>query len=79
MITWQLRTEYADRLTVAHEHLEELDADLATLQDRYQAFVRARQASVHSYTGYDDGIRDCATAWRDAGARGPVAEAARAP
>ena len=65
MITWQLRTEYADRLTVAHEHLEELDADLATVQDRYQAFVRARQASVHSYTGYDDGIRDLRNRVRD--------------
>lgn len=65
VITWQLRTEYADRLTVAHEHLEELDADLATLQDRYQAFVRARQASVHSYTGYDDGIRDLRNRVRD--------------
>ncbi|MDR7134997.1 hypothetical protein J2X06_002206 [Lysobacter niastensis] len=65
VITWQLRTEYADRLTVAHEHLEELDADLASLQDRYQAFVRARQASVHSYTGYDDGIRDQRNRVRD--------------
>lgn len=58
VITWKLRTEYADRLTQAHEHLEELDAEMVNLQDRYQAFVRARQASVHSYTGYDDGIRD---------------------
>ena len=65
VITWQLRTEYADRLTVAHEHLEELDAEIATLQDRYQAFVRARQASVHSYTGYDDGIRDLRNGVRD--------------
>jgi Tfp pilus assembly protein PilF len=65
VITWQLRTEYADRLTVAHEHLEELDAEIATLQDRYQAFVRARQASVHSYTGYDDGIRDLRNRVRD--------------
>ena len=65
VITWQLRTEYADRLTVAHEHLEELDAEIVTLQDRYQAFVRARQASVHSYTGYDDGIRDLRNRVRD--------------
>jgi Tfp pilus assembly protein PilF len=65
VITWQLRTEYADRLTVAHEHLQELDAEIATLRDRYQAFVRARQASVHSYTGYDDGIRDLRNRVRD--------------
>jgi chromosome segregation ATPase len=64
-ITWKLRTEYADRLTEANEHLEELDAELVTLQERYQAFVRARQASVHSYTGYDDGIRDLRNRVRD--------------
>lgn len=58
VITWKLRTEYADRLTEAHEHLEELDADIDKLQDRYQSFVRVRQASVHGYTGYDDGLRD---------------------
>ncbi|MBF6023991.1 tetratricopeptide repeat protein [Lysobacter niastensis] len=66
VIDWDLRTEYADRLTVAHEHLEELDAELVTLHGRYQAFVRARQASVHSYTGYDDGIRDLRNRVRDA-------------
>lgn len=65
VITWKLRTEYADRLTQAHEHLEELDAEMVTLQDRYKAFVRARQASVHSYTGYDDGIRDLRNRVRD--------------
>jgi len=64
-INWKLRTEYADRLTDAHEHLEALDADLTTLHDRYQAFVRARQASVHSYIGYDDGIRDLRNRVRD--------------
>lgn len=64
-ITWALRTEYADRLTVAHEHLEELDTEIAALQERYQSFVRVRQASVHSYQGYDDGIRDLRSRVRD--------------
>jgi hypothetical protein len=64
-IAWKLRTGYADRLSEAHEHLEALDADLVTLQERYQAFVRVRQASVHSYTGYDDGIRDLRNRVRD--------------
>jgi Tfp pilus assembly protein PilF len=58
VLTWRLRTGYAERLAKAHEHLEELDAELETANGRYQAFVRARQASVHSYVGYDDGIRD---------------------
>lgn len=65
VIAWQLRTEYADRLTVAHEHLAELDIELVTLQERYQSFVRTRQASVHSYMGYDDGIRDLRNRVRD--------------
>lgn len=65
VILWQLRTEYADRLTVAHQHLEELDVELATLQERYRSFVRTRQASVHSYTGYDDGILDLRNRVRD--------------
>ena len=64
-ITWSLRTGYADRLTEAHEHLEELDAEIAALQERYQSFVRLRQASVHSYLGYDDGIRDLRNRVRD--------------
>lgn len=65
VVTWRLRTEYADRLTEAHEHLEELDEDIATLQKRYQAFVRVRQASVHGYAGYDDGMRDLRRRVRD--------------
>lgn len=64
-INWKLRTEYADRLTEAHEHLALLDTDLEALQVRYQSFVRARQASVHAYTGYDDGILDLRNRVRD--------------
>ncbi|WP_052107880.1 tetratricopeptide repeat protein [Aerolutibacter daejeonensis] len=64
-ITWMLRTEYADRLTEAHEHLEELDTEIVALRERYHAFVRLRQASVHSYLGYDDGIRDLRNRVRD--------------
>ena len=64
-ITWTLRTAYADRLTEAHEHLEELDTEIVALQERYRAFVRIRQASVHSYLGYDDGIRDLRNRVRD--------------
>jgi hypothetical protein len=65
-INWKLRTEYPDRLTEAYEHLALLDTDLEALQVRYQSFVRARQASVHAYTGYDDGIQDLRNRVRDA-------------
>ena len=56
VLTWRLQTEYHERLTAAHVHLHELNADVATLTARYDAFVRARQAATHSYVGYDKQI-----------------------
>jgi tetratricopeptide (TPR) repeat protein len=56
MLTWSLHTEYDARLTQAYEHLEELNADIATMTAQYEAFVRARQAAMHSYVGYDTPI-----------------------
>ncbi len=53
VLTWTLRTEYPERLTQAHKHLRELNDDVAILRARYDAFVRTRQAAVHSYVGYD--------------------------
>jgi 3-phenylpropionate/cinnamic acid dioxygenase small subunit len=53
ILTWNLRTEYHERFTEAYKHLEQLNADLAKMTAQYEAFVRARQAAVHSYVGYD--------------------------
>jgi hypothetical protein len=53
VLTWKLETEYHARLTEAHAHLNELNADVATLTEKYDAFVRARQAATHSYVGYE--------------------------
>ncbi len=53
VLTWTLRTEYHERLTQAHKHLRQLNDDVAVLKARYDAFVRTRQAAVHSYVGYD--------------------------
>jgi hypothetical protein len=53
VLTWSLRTQYDERLTQAHKHLRELNDDVAVLQARYDAFVRARQAATLSYVGYD--------------------------
>jgi hypothetical protein len=64
-LIWTLRTEYAARLTAAHEHLRELEADVQQLQTRYQAFVRARQAALHSYAGYDQNIQRLRARVRD--------------
>jgi chromosome segregation ATPase len=52
-LTWRLRIEYHERLTQAHVHLVELNADVEAMNARYQAFVRSRQAATHSYVGYD--------------------------
>jgi tetratricopeptide (TPR) repeat protein len=52
-ITWRLETEYQKRLTEAHVHLKELNAEVDTLTEQYDSFVRARQAAAHSYVGYD--------------------------
>src|SRR5713226_570050 len=52
-LTWRLETQYNDRLTAAYVHLNELKAPLDALSQRYDAFVRTRQAATHSYVGYD--------------------------
>ena len=57
VLTWRLYTEYPERLTQAHKNLHALNEDVRMLQEQYTAFVRARQAAVHSYSGYDQSIR----------------------
>jgi hypothetical protein len=56
VLTWRLYTEYPERLTQAYKDLHELNEGVQVLQERYTAFVRARQAAVHSYAGYDQSI-----------------------
>src|SRR5881296_4120125 len=53
VLTWRLETEYPGRLTAAHAHLKELNAQVDALTRQYDAFVRTRQAATHSYVGYD--------------------------
>jgi tetratricopeptide (TPR) repeat protein len=66
VLTWTLYTEYPQRLTDAHKHLHELQSDVDVLTSRYDAFVRARQAAVHSYVGYDVPIKRLRTRVREA-------------
>ena len=56
VLTWNLYTQYPERLTEAYKHLDELNADVKAMRERYDAFVRARQAAVHGYVGYDQTI-----------------------
>jgi chromosome segregation ATPase len=57
-LLWQIETRYHERLTEAHDHLRELNADVEMLQRQYDAFVRVRQAASHSYSGYTDQIEE---------------------
>ena len=60
VLTWGLETQYHHRLTDAHAHLRELNADVEKLTAQYDSFVRTRQAAVHGYVGYQtriDGLR----------------------
>ena len=52
-LTWRLETEYHERLSSAYVHLNELNAPVDALTREYDAFVRTRQAAMHSYVGYD--------------------------
>jgi tetratricopeptide (TPR) repeat protein len=52
-LTWRLQTEYPARLSQAYAHVNELNADVDTLNRQYDAFVKDRQAATHSYVGYD--------------------------
>jgi hypothetical protein len=53
VIAYRLRTEYHARLDVFARHLRELGAAIEVLRAEHVEFVRARQAAVHSYEGYD--------------------------
>jgi tetratricopeptide (TPR) repeat protein len=61
LLTWSLYTEYPARLTEAHKHLHELNEDVKVLRERYDAFVRTRQAAVHSYVGYEQPLSGLST------------------
>jgi hypothetical protein len=66
VISWKLYTEYPERLTDAHKHLRALKEDIVVMQARYAAFVRTRQAAMHSYMGYELPINRLRTHVREA-------------
>ena len=57
VLTWNLETQYHERLTDAHRHLREVNEDVDVLTAQYDAFLRARQAATHSYVGYETEIK----------------------
>ncbi len=55
-LTWTLETRYHERLTRFDENLRDLDQAMAVAQQKYDQYVRARQAATHSYVGYEKPI-----------------------
>jgi tetratricopeptide (TPR) repeat protein len=56
VLNYHLHTEYHERFTEAHENLQDLNQVVDAMQASYQSYVRARQAALHSYVGYDEQI-----------------------
>ena len=57
LVTWDLKTQYHERLTAFYEHLQESQQAVDKLTAQYNEFVRVRQAATHSYVGYDVPIK----------------------
>jgi len=53
LITWQLHTNYHERLTDYHEHLAQLREAMQELDGTYAHYVRVRQIVPHGYSGYE--------------------------
>lgn len=66
LVSWDVLTEYDQRLTDAWKHIRQLDADVDRLKKIYAGFVRTRQAATQSYQGYDAKIRESRIRSRDA-------------
>jgi len=55
-LVWRLETEYHERLSEFDRNLRNLDEAMALAQTQYDEYVRVRQASTHSYVGYEKPI-----------------------
>ncbi len=56
LVTWQVKTTYHERLTEFYEHLADSQQAIDLLTERYNEYVRVRQAATHSYVGYEQPI-----------------------
>lgn len=57
VISWNIATGYHQRLTETFEDLDGLIGETDRLKQRYDSFVRTRQAATQSFEGYDQTIR----------------------
>ena len=61
ILLWRVHSEYDQRLTDAYNNLVALDEIIVVLKEKYNSFVRARQAATQSYEGYKVPIRQLRT------------------
>ncbi len=61
IVDWQIMQNYHARLTNAYKQMKSLDIYIEKLNEKYQSFVRTRQAATQSYEGYEVPIRHLKT------------------
>jgi tetratricopeptide (TPR) repeat protein len=56
LLVFRLQTEYHERFTEFDANLRNLDEAMAIVTAQHEQYVRVRQATTHSYSGYDKPI-----------------------
>ncbi len=69
VLSWTLNTEYHERLARFDQNLRTLDAAMQVAQQQYDEYVRVRQATTHSFEGYDRPIKRLRAQVAEASAR----------
>ena len=57
LLTWKLAVEYHERLSEFDRNLRSLDTAMAVMNEKYDRYVRSRQAATHSYVGYETPVQ----------------------
>ncbi|MDJ0699490.1 MAG: tetratricopeptide repeat protein [Woeseiaceae bacterium] len=53
VLVWRIETEYHERFTEFDQNLRSLDEAMAIAHAEYDQYVRVRQATTHSFEGYE--------------------------
>ncbi len=61
ILMWRVHSEYDQRLTDAYNNLIALDEIIVVMKEKYNSFIRTRQAATQSYEGYTIPIRQLRT------------------
>lgn len=57
LLHWDIESDYNDRLSRAHQHLRELDQEIARAQLSQTELTKAKAAAALSYQGYDRALQ----------------------